>query len=156
VDRDGAGGPLDFLPLPGHFIQALAAYLDGADHGWNLPDVTGKPVTDVLEVFQGQPGGYRPFIDHLAVQVMGDGRPPQLHGAFIGFVQPGQVLGKACRLAQAHDQQSGRPRVESAGMSDAPQTGHLAQHIHHVMRGHPLRLVNKKDSIKMHFVKRLP
>ncbi len=89
---------------------------------------------------------HRVRLERLAFGVLGVGDDPERRLAEVFLILGHQLVRRLRGLADQHDEQAGRHRVERAGMADAAGAVEPPHAIHDVVGGDPLRLVDEQHA----------
>ncbi len=94
-------------------------------------------------------GRFRPLILHamLSLSVISVGRESQTNASRIALLRGGKVLRKAREPAEKQRQNPSGHGVQRAQMADGLLSRDAAQPVHHIVAGHPARLIDHKKSV---------
>ena len=113
VDHDRAGGGLEHLPLPGGFVELATPDLDGREGGRPLHRLARRALRrPPASRSSSTATGADP--DHLTVGIEGRGLDAEAHRGLVRLRQIAEEPQEPGGPADAHDEQSGRHRVEGA------------------------------------------
>src|SRR5690606_10894418 len=144
--RHPAGRQLQLLPRPDSLVGAAAVHLDRADRARHLVDLAGEGRQPGADLRLGQVIGGDGF-DHLPFGVVGDGPLPQADGGGVPLAGLTDVTQQSRGPADADHQHAGGHRIEGAAVPHPPDAGQLPDPGHHVVRGHPARLVHHQQPV---------
>ena len=141
VDAHAAGCQFDGLTFAGQPVGPLAADLDCADRRRNLGDLAAQRGDRLLDLRVGDTVS-RNGLQDLALGVLGRRGLPQPDGGGVRLVGSGQQAEDLGGPVDADDQHAGGHRVERASVPDLAGAEDAPAAAHHVMAGHPRRLVH--------------
>jgi hypothetical protein len=148
VHGDRPGGDLHLLAGPHPGVGALAVDLDRAHRARHLLDRTGQRGDAGQDVVVGD--GIQPGAVHLrqnfALGVVGRGGGAEPDRGQVGLAVQREVAEQLGGALDAEHQHPGGHRVERAGVAHLAGAHDPADPRHHVVRGHPARLVDDDQS----------
>ena len=145
-DGDFAWFPLDGDALAGQFIEWLAVFLDGRDHGGNLLLKTNHALNSLCQHFFCN--GFGAVLGgHGAGGIFGICFDTQAEGSLIDLGLAHQGVLELCRLAKEENQETRGHGVERAAVADFSRVKCVFDAVHYIKAGPLLPFVRQKDAV---------